>query len=249
MATPDKSWPSPVRRRSNIGPSLYAYAVDVLGQEIIDGELEPGRVVSAEQICERLGISRSVIRESIRTLSSMGLVESRPRYGTRVLPVENWDLLNPEIVRWRAQGRQYRFQMTELLELRLGLEQASARLSAQRAKPILVEQMKTAVENMRSAFFAGNPSAFFEADARFHRKLLESTGNAIIFQLTRTISPAFDVRRFDTRPGMHELNLASVERHSALVAAIVAGDPDQAQNAARAMVEATIDEALKFDAG
>src|SRR5690625_555429 len=79
-----------------VGTGLYAQVVDVLGREIVNGDIEPGTIVYADQLCERLGVSRSVIREGVRTLSSMGLVEARPQVGTRVLPPEHWDVLRSE---------------------------------------------------------------------------------------------------------------------------------------------------------
>src|SRR5690625_341784 len=113
-----------------VGTGLYAQVVDVLGREIVNGDIEPGTIVYADQLCERLGVSRSVIREGVRTLSSMGLVEARPQVGTRVLPPEHWDLLNPYVVTLRREGPGYVNQMKELLVLRLGIEHATAGLAA-----------------------------------------------------------------------------------------------------------------------
>ena len=68
-----------------MGTGLYGHVVDVLGQAIVDGTMHTGQVVYAEQLCEQLGVSRSVVREGLRALSSMGLIEARPQVGTRVL--------------------------------------------------------------------------------------------------------------------------------------------------------------------
>lgn len=229
-----------VRSRSRIGTGLYARVVEVLGQEIIDRAMPPGTIVFADQLCERLGVSRSVVRESLRTLSSMGLVEARPQVGTTVLQESNWDLLNPHVVKWRAQGRDYVEQMRQLLELRLGLEQTAARLASERITPADAERIFAAAVAMREAFDVGNTRDFFEADAEFHRILLEGTGNAVIAQLADTIGAVLHVRGNDSRPGMHDLTLESVQRHLRLAQALIDGDAAQAQESALELVEATL---------
>lgn len=228
------------RSRARIGTGLYAHVVEVIGQEIIDGVLPTGTIVFADQICERLGISRSVVRESMRTLSSMGLVEARPQVGTRVLPDTHWDLLNPYVVKWRAQGRDYAEQMRQLLELRLGLEQTAARLAAERISPENAHQILLAARAMGEAFDAENSRDFFEADATFHRILLEGTGNAVIAQLADTIGAVLTMRGNDPRPGVHYMTRESVERHITLAESLISGDSTQAQALALQLVEATL---------
>lgn len=235
-----------VRYRSRIGSGLYAHVVEVLGQEIINGDLPVGSIVFANQLCERLGVSRSVVRESIRTLSSMGLVEARPQVGTRVQPFSNWDLLNPHVVKWRGQGPDFVEQMQQLLELRLGIEQAAARLAAERIQPDEAQEILRMAELMRQALEDGNRRGFFDADATFHRLLLEGTGNAVIAQLADTIGATLHVRGGDPRPGMHDINLEAVEHHLNLARALVEGDSKRAQAEALLLVEGTLREFENF---
>lgn len=242
--------PSPdarsVTRRPFTNTGLYAQVVDMLGQDIIDGVRPVGSLVFADQLCEQLGVSRSVVREGLRTLSSMGLVEARPQVGTRVLPSERWDLLNPRVVRWRTQGPGYVQQMRELLELRLGIEHVAARLATERISPDKAKQIVDAAQAMRDAFENKDPHAFFNADAEFHQLLLEGTGNAIIAQLADTLSPVLHVRGTDTRPGMHDLTAKSVERHLELAQSLIDGDSSRAQAAALLLVETTLREFEKL---
>jgi len=234
---------SSARNRSRIGSGLYAHVFEVLGQEIINGALPVGSIIFAEQISERFGVSRSVVRESLRSLASMGLLESRPQVGTRVQPRDHWDLLNPHVVHWRGQGHDYMVQMRELLELRLGLEQVAARLASQRIAPENVQAMIDAAARMDAAYHETHDlRAFFDADAQFHRILLEGTGNPVIAQLSDTIGATLHARAMDTRPGMHDLTLASVHHHRKLAEAIAAGDAEAAAAEARALVEDTLAE-------
>ncbi|SFN85459.1 FadR/GntR family transcriptional regulator [Mycetocola miduiensis] len=231
-----------MKYRSRIGSGLYERVVEILGQEIINGEIPVGGLVFADQLCERLGVSRSVVRESIRTLSSMGLVEARPQVGTRVQPSSNWDLLNPYVVKWRSQGPDYVHQMKELLELRLGIEQAAARLAAERIAPGDAAGLLETANGMKRALEKKDTRGFFDADAAFHRLLLEGTENAVIAQLADTIGAALEVRGGDTRPVMHAMSEKAVEHHVALAQALVDGDSAKAQAEALLLVEGTLKE-------
>jgi len=239
---PDTNGANVTRYRSRIGNGLYAHVVDVLGQEIINGDIPTGAIVYADQLCERLGVSRSVVREGIRTLSSMGLVEARPQVGTRVLPSTDWDLLNPYVVKWRGQGPGYVEQMKQLLELRLGIEHAAAGLAAQHLDAEVAQEILDRAIAMRDAFVQNDARRFFEMDAGFHRLMLEGTGNAVIAQLADTISATLDARGRDTRPGMHDITAESVENHIRLARALVDRDAGSAQEMARELVERTLRE-------
>jgi DNA-binding FadR family transcriptional regulator len=172
----------------------------------------------------------------------MGLLEARPQVGTRVLPPNRWDLLNPHVVKWRAQGPDYLVQMHQLLELRLGIEQAAAGLAATRMSRAAARRVLEAGLEMRQALETGDARTFFDADVTFHRLLLEGTDNAVIAQLADTIGVVLRVRGTDPRPGMHDMSLESVERHLTLARAVVDGDPAEAQAAATGLVEGTLHE-------
>lgn len=231
------------RHRSRVGSGLYAHVFQALGQEIIDGTLPIGSIVFAEQISERFGVSRSVVRESLRSLASMGLLESRPQVGTRVQPRERWDLLNPHVVHWRSQSRDYRVQMRELLELRLGLEQAAARFASERISDEQAVALVASADAMASAVHDTHDlRAYFDADAQFHRLLLEGTANPVIAQLSDTIGATLHARAMDSRPGMHDVTETSIETHRELALAIQARDGEAAERLARLLVSDTLDE-------
>jgi DNA-binding FadR family transcriptional regulator len=230
----------PQRPRASSG--LYGRVIDELGQDIIDSRVASGSILLADELCLRFGVSRSVIRECLRTLGSMGLVEGRPHVGTRVLAPEHWDLLDPQVVTWRARGIHYIDQMRQLLELRLGVEQAASRLAAERLSPQAAEEIHLAALRMQTALEDDNPGDYFEADAQFHRLLLQGTDNPVIAQLAGTIAAALQVRRHDGRPGMKELSRHSVDRHLELAAALLDRDGVRAEVSAASLVHETLEE-------
>ena len=81
------------RLRGSLAQQL---AVQILTGELPEGHMFPGEIEYAEQI----GISRSALREAFRTLSAKGLVDSRPKAGTRVSPLRQWSLLDPDLLAW-----------------------------------------------------------------------------------------------------------------------------------------------------
>lgn len=237
------------RSQARTGSGLYSHVVDVIGQQIIDGDHPAGSILLADQLCEELSVSRSVIREAIRTLSSMGLVEARPQVGTRVLPRSSWDLLNPHVVNWREQGPGYLEQMGQLLELRLGLEHTAAGLAAQRINAEEAATILQRAHEMRQALAAHDARSFFVADADFHRRFLEGTQNEIIGQLADTVGATLNARSRDNRPGMHDLSEEAVDLHVKLAEALVARDVSNAQAFALRLVQLTLTDFERDHAG
>lgn len=227
------------QRRHRTGTGLYAHVVETLGQEIADGRMEVGQIVYAEQLSERFGISRSVVRESVRTLSSMGLLESRPQVGTRVLPMSNWDILNPQIIKWRGLGPGAADQQRELLELRLGVEPIAARFAATRMSDESAAELLKSAVGMREALRANDSFAFFDADASFHRLLLEGAENLVMAQFAETISAVLHVRNY--LPST-TLEVGSVQLHLELAQALVDRNPSLAQDLATQIVSQTLQE-------
>lgn len=230
------------RRRDLRGDGLYAQVINTLGQDIVNGVVKEGDLVYAERLCQELGVSRSVVREGLRTLGSMGLVEARPRVGTRVLPRTSWDLLNPLIVYWRGRGSDYLNLQRELLELRLGIESAAARLAAERMPASAANALLNHAVTMLTAIEAQDRTTFYEHDADFHRTILEGSGNAIMAQFADTVEAMLNAKSVDHRPGVAFLGATSARRHLQLAQALVARDPDQAEAVVREIVHGTLAE-------
>ena len=162
-------------------------AVDVLGRRIANDAYLPGETMPTEpELANSLSVSRATIRDAIKVLSGKGLVRTARRYGTRVRPVEEWNLLDADVVSWHDHGHPRLSTMfAETTELRIILEPAAAELAAQRATP---EQIAVIV----GAALALHPEqedvqAMFEADCRFHGTILDATGNGMMRQMRSLI--------------------------------------------------------------
>src|SRR5438128_7743542 len=110
--------------------SLHDRVVHAIGRKILGGELPPGALLPAEP---ELGASRTVLREAIKVLAAKGLVEARPKIGTRVRPRDAWNLLDPDVLSWQREGTAPVAFLRKLTEVRRIVEPAAAELAGERA--------------------------------------------------------------------------------------------------------------------
>ncbi|MGC3956353.1 MAG: FCD domain-containing protein [Propionicimonas sp.] len=221
---------------------LRGQIIEELGQQIVDGTLGEGDTVVADQICETFGVSRSVTREALRTLESMGLIQARQQIGTRVLGKDSWDLLNPRLVHWRGRGPDYLIQQRELLETRLGIEPTAAALGAERMDAATIDRLRLLVIQMRDSLERGDRLRHFRADGAFHRTLLEGAGNGVMARIADAIDAALDVRGETLRDGLAHVQPESIKWHESVVHALSRRDPQEAHDAARAILVHTLAE-------
>src|SRR5918999_90797 len=178
-------------------PGLHADLLDKLGRRLADGELAEGAVLRAEELAARFDVSRTVVREAVRVLESMGMVTSRRRVGLTVAPRTSWNVYDPLIIRWRLAGRDREAQLRSLSELRAGVEPVAAWFAAERATPEQCGVMTGAVMDMAVHSRSGDLQAYLAADILFHRTLLgliPSTPNPAAVRLHADVAQAVQAR-------------------------------------------------------
>src|SRR6478735_40212 len=125
--------PAHIRTPRGTGRRLRGAVAYKLGTAILSGDFAPGDILSSEvEFSEALDVSRSAYREAIQVLTAKGLVESRPKMGTRVLPRSRWNLLDPDVLAWAFAGEPDPQFVRSLFELRAVVEPAAAGFAAQR---------------------------------------------------------------------------------------------------------------------
>ncbi|WP_392544940.1 FadR/GntR family transcriptional regulator [Oryzobacter telluris] len=217
---------------------LHAGVLDALGAEIVSGTAPEGSVLRIDRLDERFGVSRSVVREAVRVLSSMGLVETRRRVGVLVRPRAGWNVFDPRVIRWRLDGPGREEQLLSLGELRRGFEPVAAGLAAQRATGEQCARMAAAVMAMQVQAKAQDLEAYLEADQVFHATMLEASGNEMLAALASVVGEVLAGRtHHDLMPSRP--NPEAIRLHSQVAQAIGAGDVA----AATAAMTAIIDEA------
>ncbi len=219
--------------------------VAALGLGIATGELVPGEQIVPEVVAEQRGVSRSVVREALRVLEAKGLVRPRPRTGTRVLPPEQWDALDAEVIGWRVQGPDRVQVVTDLEELRAAVEPRAARLCCAHASVADVAALAELATAMRRLGSRGDLAGFTAADVAFHARLLAASGNAAIARLQGTFAALLQARDdLGTLP--HRIDDTVLAQHEEIAEAIAAQDADRAERAVRTLVDGARSDVLGF---
>lgn len=209
-----------------------------LGTAILSGEFAPGDVLSTEIVfAEQLGVSRSAYREAIQVLAAKGLVASRPKAGTRVLPRSRWNLLDPDVLAWAFQGSPDDHFIRSLFELRGIIEPAAAALAATRRTREDIGAIRTALADMRRHTLATEAGCL--ADREFHDAILTATKNETLMVLSAGIGAAVTwTTRFKQRARALPRN--PIPDHRRVCDAIVAGDAEAAREAMATLVTSAL---------
>jgi GntR family transcriptional repressor for pyruvate dehydrogenase complex len=155
----------------------YEQVVEQLLERIHGGEFAPNqRLPTERELGELFGVSRGVIREAIKVLNSMGVVESRQGSGTYVS-----DNLAPSVSRALVlSAKPEEASLLSLMELRQSIEVLAARLAAERRSDDEIEEMKAAARHTITAAEEDNVHDFEDADVRFHRLVVEAARNPFL---------------------------------------------------------------------
>jgi DNA-binding FadR family transcriptional regulator len=166
------------------GALAHRLGVDILRGTFKSGEILPNEIESSS----KLDISRSAYREAIRILAAKGMVESRPKTGTRVTERERWNLLDPEVLGWMFETEPSQDFIKALFELRLITEPAAAELAAIRRTDEQVETMRSSLEIMKRDTLQTETGR--RADLEFHHALIQATCNEALASLSSSIEAA-----------------------------------------------------------
>lgn len=213
---------------------LHGEVVHTIGIQIVGGELEPGDPLPPEdELISDLAVSRTVLREAVRVLAAKGLVEARPKTGTRVRPRAEWNILDPDVLSWRIEATDDRGLYEEATEMRLGIEPLAARLAATRALDEEVAAIAEAYAGMEAG--VDDQAAYLAADLQFHDRILGACHNELLGHLGvilhGVLRTTFKLTTTPKRSRRRALPL-----HQAIVGGIAARDEARAEEATRALI-------------
>lgn len=203
----------------------------LLGMELLKGLYPPGTNMPPEpELIARFHVSRTVIREVMKTLAAKGFVISKTRVGTRVRERVHWNYFDADVLAWRVRlGFDDEF-MLRLVEVRRALEPAAAALAAQRHTSEHVTQLRECLRQMGRG--GHTRQSFAEADLDFHLVIGAATGNPMMRSVAGVIEAALVASFMYSSPVDDPLDYhATVAAHSGVVDAIEAGDAAAATKA------------------
>jgi len=219
-----------IERKSN----LSFQVTKELGRAIVRGDYGPSDALPTEaELCLKFSVSRTAVREAVKMLAAKGLVSSKPRQGIRVMPEEDWNILDADLLSWSLEGTPSRAVFKEFFELRVAVEPEAAALAARYSSPEHQQAIADAVEAMRSA--TPNSDAAIAADVDFHVALLRATENRFYIRLRDFIRTALSITIHFTDPGANKYE-ATVKDHEKILRAIEDGDVELAHERMRTLI-------------
>ena len=185
---------------------------DRILQWILEGELAPGSRIIETRVARELGVSQAPVREALRDLATLGVVEMQPYRGASVRQPSKTDLV-------------------EAMEVRAVLEALAARQAATRITPEELDQLRSLIEEMHELAEAGDPHGHALNNTAFHGTVVEASGNQTLARTWSMLEPYARTYVTAMVPGTDLVWLG--DRHIAILDALASGDPDAAAEAMR----------------
>lgn len=163
-----------------------------LGMAIVKGDYPVGSGLPSEaDLCVQHDVSRSATREAVKMLSAKGFISSRPKQGIQVLPENNWNMFDADVLSWILNSKPSLSLLKEFIQLRAAVEPKAAALAAANATEIELKEMEQALSRLVDANKGLDDPV--EACIEFHTIILSATGNRFISQLADFIETALRV--------------------------------------------------------
>lgn len=232
-----RSYISAVRGGNQI-VSSHDQIVRSIGQDILNGRIEPGEKLPSEaELLERFGVSRTALREALKTLSAKGFLVVKTRVGTKVNDPVRWNFFDTEVLSWQVGNGMDATFRRHLAEVRRAVEPAAAALAAAHRTPDDLAAMREAIEAMRRE--QHSEYDFARADLELHLTIAVASKNPMMRSLASVIETAL-LEAFTLSPPTREpqLHRETVESHERIVDCIEAADGAGAAAAMVAVIDA-----------
>ncbi|MFH8222384.1 FadR/GntR family transcriptional regulator [Streptomyces sp. NPDC018057] len=226
---------------STPGRGLHGRVLDTLGPAITAGEYPPGSVLRTDELAQRFDVSRSVMREAVRVLESMHLVASRRRVGVTVRPQHEWNVYDPQVIRWRLAGADRPRQLRSLTVLRSAVEPVAAGLAARYASAERCAELTECALGMVANSRGHRLEQYLFHDMAFHRVILTASGNEMFARLGDVVAEVLTGRTH------HEVMFedpdpAAVTLHVQVAEAVRARDAERAERLTREITVGALQE-------
>lgn len=211
---------------------LQGRVINAIGRQIVGGRFAPGDVLPTEaELTAEHRVSRTPVREAMRVLAAKGMVEFRRKLGTRVRPREEWNVFDPDILRWHQEQGLGDGLLIDLVETRQLLEPAAARLASGRATLDDLGRIERACLAMaeRDRGLEGYASA----DVEFHLAVYAASHNLLLRQFGTVVADLLHLT-FNLQQVVDsddQVLAEDADRHLAVFEAINRGNGEAASDA------------------
>lgn len=205
--------------------------LEYLARLIIEGKIKADEILPNEiALSGHFGVSRTMVRDILKTLESKGFIERKTNVGTRVMGIHSWNLLDEEVLDWSCGAlTQSRFLLS-LLELRLIIEPQAASLAALRANDDDLQELQSCYQRMADSISGTEEAEAFmdnEADIEFHKTIMKASGNLFVSQFGGTIRAALYHTIYLSNRATKNTH-QSLEAHKSVLEAIESRNSQQA---------------------
>lgn len=215
--------------------NVHGNTVDHLGEAIVAGRYAPGASIPPEPLlCGELGVSRTVVREAVKSLVAKGLVSTGPKVGTRVLTDDHWNWFDPDVIVWKSKAGLTAEFLRDLQDLRRVVEPAAVRLAAERATPEDIAEIELAFAGMKRAVEEGGDYVTY--DLRFHQGLLRACHNRMLGQMSKALSALLRTS-FEISTSRKDGPKNSLPLHRAVLDAVIDHNPVKAEKAILVLID------------
>jgi GntR family transcriptional regulator, galactonate operon transcriptional repressor len=173
--------------------NLHARVTRALALRVMEGERASTPVIFPNEagLCEQLGVSRSILREAVKVLVDKGMLEVRPRSGTRSRPRNEWNLLDPDILGWQSALKPDARFLRDLCEVRLAIEPTAAGFAALRAAPEEIDEIRNCLERREGHLQSAEIEQAVDLDLHFQAAVIAASHNPLFQQLNAVIRQPF----------------------------------------------------------
>jgi DNA-binding FadR family transcriptional regulator len=185
-------------------------------------------------LCLELGVSRTVVREAVKSLIAKGLITTGPKVGTRVLASEYWNWFDPDVIAWQSKAGFTPEFLRDLQDLRRVVEPAAMRLAAERATPQDVAEIELAYAGMKRAVEEGGDYVTY--DLRFHQGLLRASRNRMLVHMSKALGALLRTS-FEISTRLKDGPMQSLPLHREVLDAVTVHDADRAEKAIRVLID------------
>jgi len=215
--------------------NVHGNIVDQLGSAIVTGRYPVGSSLPPEpMLCEALGVSRTVVREAVKSLIAKGLLVTGPKLGTRVLAEDQWNWFDPDVVAWQSSAGLSREFLRDLQELRRLVEPAAVRLAAERATAHDIAEIETAYAGMKLSIDEGGD--YVSSDLRFHQGLMRACHNRMLAHMSKALGALLRTA-FEISTTRIDGPASSLHLHRAVLDAVIERAPQKAEHAILRLID------------
>ena len=211
-----------IKNTKSIRQKIYGH----LREQLLNGEILPHQHLVEAKIAKEIGTSRTPIREALHSLELEGLIESIPRVGYVVKPI-NED------------------EVEEICEIRAAIEEVGARWAMEKASQKLIEDLRKNISMSEEKVAQGDPKAFVELDAQFHEIIAKLSGSRRLQELGQTL------RRHMLRYRIQSIYLTenvlrAIQGHKGILEAMKKGNLEEVNRAIKYHLEQSKQDILRF---